>query len=78
MGVEASRQMSFLVEQGHDAVHSTSHKSVRATLTQRLEKDAAKILAKTYLERACGERARGPSSGESTRSGGASGAAEDD
>ena len=28
-GVEAARQMAFLVEQSHDAVHSLSHRSVR-------------------------------------------------
>jgi hypothetical protein len=79
-GVEAARQMSFLVEQGHDAVHSASHKSVRATLTQRLETEAAKMLAKTYLERASGDHARRSSSNASgsTRDGGASRAADDD
>jgi hypothetical protein len=34
-GVEATRQMSFLVEQGYDAVNYSSPKSVRATLTRR-------------------------------------------
>jgi hypothetical protein len=29
--------MSFLVEQGHDAEHSSSHKSVRESLSQRVE-----------------------------------------
>ena len=32
-GVEAARQMSFLVEQGHDAVFSQSYRSAREALT---------------------------------------------
>jgi hypothetical protein len=77
-GVDAARQMSFLVERGHDAVHSASHKSVRATLTPRLETEAAKMLAKTYLERASGDQARRSSSNASggTRDGGAGGVAD--
>jgi hypothetical protein len=51
-GVEAARQMAFLVEQSHDAVHSLSHRTVRESLNQRLESEAAKMLAKTHLERA--------------------------
>jgi uncharacterized membrane protein YgcG len=53
-GVEGARQMAFLVEQSHDAVHSLSHRSVRESLNQRLETEAAKILAKTHLDRASG------------------------
>jgi hypothetical protein len=51
-GVEAARQMAFLVEQSHDAVHSLSHRSVRESLNQRLENEAAKLLAKAHLNRA--------------------------
>jgi hypothetical protein len=51
-GMEAARQMAFLDEQSHHAVHSLSHRSVRKYLNQRLESEAAKILAKTHLERA--------------------------
>ena len=35
-GVEAARQMSFLVEQGHDAVFSESYRSAREELTNKL------------------------------------------
>jgi hypothetical protein len=75
-GVEAARQMSFLVEQGHDAVHSTSHQNVRTALTQRLEAEAAKMLAKSYLERASGQSGRSVGPGPS--GGGAADAAEED
>jgi hypothetical protein len=68
--------VSFLVGQGLDALHSTSQRSVRASLTQRLETEAAKMLSKTYLDRATGERTRGPAS--HNRESGASGAADDD
>jgi hypothetical protein len=62
-GVEAARQMSFLVEQSHDAVHSDSHRSVRESLNQRLETEAAKMLAKTHLERVVGSGTSGSRSG---------------
>jgi hypothetical protein len=75
-GVEAARQMAFLVEQGHDAVHSTSHRTVRSALTQRLEAEAAKLLAKSYLERASGDRSRG--AGQSSAGGSADGAADEE
>jgi hypothetical protein len=75
-GVEAARQMSFLVQQGHDAVHSSSHKSVRESLSQRLEAETAKMLAKTYLERATGTRSGGDGgAGGGTGDGGAGSAA---
>jgi hypothetical protein len=53
-GVEAARQMAFLVEQSHDAVHSASHKTVRESLNQRLESEAAKMLARAHLDRVGG------------------------
>lgn len=53
-GIEEARQMSFLVEQGHDAVFSESHRSARQALTSKLEVEAAKALAKRRLERARG------------------------
>lgn len=60
--------MSFLVEQGHDAVHSSSYRTARENLTGKLETEAAKQLAKLRLEKA--KRKKG--------SGGASGAADSD
>jgi hypothetical protein len=48
-GAEAARKMAFLVEQSHDDVYSLSHRSVRESLNQRLESEAAKLLAKTHL-----------------------------
>ena len=69
-GVEAARQMAFLVEQSHDAVHSLSHRSVRESLNQRLESEAAKMLAKTHLERASGTGGAG-NTGSGSSAGGA-------
>lgn len=60
-GVEIARQMSFLVEQGNDAVFSKSYTSARDALTSKIETEAAKMLAKARVERA------------STRHGGGSG-----
>jgi uncharacterized membrane protein YgcG len=71
-GVEAARQMAFLVEQGHDAVHSLSHRSVRESLNQRLESEAAKLLAKTHLERATGGSGGGGSGGAGNSGSGSS------
>jgi hypothetical protein len=53
-GVEGALNMAFLVEQRHGAVHSLSHRTVHESLNQRLENEAAKILAKTHLDRASG------------------------
>jgi hypothetical protein len=72
-GVEAARQMAFLVEQSHDAVHSLSHRFVGESLNQRLESEAAKMLAKTHLERATG----GGGAGITGRGSSAGGAAAD-
>jgi hypothetical protein len=74
-GVEAARQMAFLVEQSHDAVHSLSHRSVRESLNQRLESEAAKLLAKTHLQRASGSGAPGSGGAENTGSGSSAGGA---
>ena len=60
-GVEAARQMSFLVEQGHDAVFSQSYRSAREALTSKLENEAAKMLAKARLEKAGGNWKAGSS-----------------
>jgi hypothetical protein len=70
-GVEAARQMAFLVEQSHDAVHSLSHRSVRESLNQRLESEAAKMLAKTHLERASGSTGGAGNTGSGSSAGGA-------
>ena len=58
-GVEAARQISFLVEQVHDAVFSESHRSAREALTNKLEVEAAKMLAKARLEKATGNKNNG-------------------
>jgi hypothetical protein len=72
-GVEAARQMAFLVEQSHDAVHSLSHRSVRESLNQRMESEAAKLLEKAHLNRAAGTGGAGH-----TESGSRAGGAADD
>jgi uncharacterized membrane protein YgcG len=82
-GVEAARQMAFLVEQGHDVLHSSSHRSVHESLNQGLESEAEKMLAKTHIGRANGgssDPGSGSGAGGSNNFGsgsGASGAAVD-
>lgn len=71
-GVEIARQMSFLVEQGHDAVFSESYRTARDALNSKIEIEAAKQLAKTRLERA---RTRGQPAGPADPTGGAAGPA---
>lgn len=51
-GIDEARQMAFLVEQGHDAVHSESYRTARESLSTKLEYEAAKQLAKNRLEKA--------------------------
>jgi hypothetical protein len=68
-GVEAVRQMAFLVEQSQDAVHSLSHRSVRESLNQRLESEAAKLLAKAHLNRATGTGGAGQTESGSSAGG---------
>lgn len=63
-GIEMARQMSFLVEQGHDAVFSESYRSARKALTSKMEIEAAKMLAKARLERISGGRASASSDAE--------------
>lgn len=58
-GIEEARQMAFLVEQGHDAVHSSSYRSAREALTTKLEVEAAKQLAKARLEKAGKRKKKG-------------------
>lgn len=60
--------MAFLVEQGQDAVHSTSYQAARDALTAKLKVDNAKQLARARLERAInkGGKGRGPSYGPAT------------
>ena len=67
-GVEEARQMAFLVEQGQDAVHSSSYRAAREALTAKLEVETAKQLAKARLERAINKRGKGggPSEGAAT------------
>ena len=60
-GVEAARQMSFLVKQRHVAVFSESYRTPREALTTKLETEAAKMLAKAHLERATGSKGVGSS-----------------
>lgn len=40
-GVEAVRQMAFLVDQGHDALFSKLYRSVKEALTGKLETEAS-------------------------------------
>lgn len=68
-GLGEARQMAFLVEQGHDAVHSSSYRTTRENLTGRLETEAAKQLEKLRLEKDTNKKKKG---------GGAGGAAGDD
>ena len=49
-GFKEAGQIAFLVEQGHDAVHSESYRAAREALTSNLEIEAAKQLAKSRLE----------------------------
>lgn len=55
-GIEQARQMAFLVEQGHDAVHSESYRSAREALTSKIEVEAAKQLAKARLGQSGGKK----------------------
>lgn len=43
-------QMSFFIDQGHDTVFSQSYNTARATLTSKMEVEAANILSKSRLE----------------------------
>jgi hypothetical protein len=70
-GVEAARQISFLVEKSHDAVHSLSHRSVRESLNQSLKSEAAKLLAKAHLNRATGTGGAGNTESGSSAGGAA-------
>lgn len=70
-GIDEARQMAFLVEQGHDAVHSSSYRTARAALTTKLEYEAAKQLAKARLEKANNPTRKGK------KAGGAKGSAAD-
>ena len=54
--VERARQMSFFVEEGHDAVFSESHRSAREALTTKIEIEKAKKIAKARVERAAGRK----------------------
>lgn len=53
--------MSFLVEQGHNAVFSESYRSARAALMSKMETEAAKQMAKSGIERSSTVRGGGPS-----------------
>lgn len=60
-GMEMARQMSFLVEQGHDAMFSESYRSARTSFTRKMEVEEAKRLAKDRIEKASGHRGGGRS-----------------
>ena len=45
-GITEARQMAFLVDQQHHAVHSETYRSVRTALSTKLEVEAAMQLAK--------------------------------
>lgn len=49
-GVEAGRQMIFLVEQGRDAVFLGSYRTAQKDLTTKLGVQAAKKLTKASME----------------------------
>lgn len=51
-GVEEARQMTFLVEQGHEAVNSLSYRMKREDFTGKLKTEAAKQLANARLKKA--------------------------
>jgi hypothetical protein len=70
-GVEAARQMAFLVPQSHAAVHSWSRRSVRESLNQRLESEAAKLLEKAHLNCATGTGGAGNNESGSSAGGAA-------
>lgn len=42
--------MTFMVNQGHDVVHSDSYRTILETLTVKLELEAAKQLSKARLD----------------------------
>lgn len=42
-GIDDSYQMAFLVEEGHDALHSSSDQTARENLTGRLGTEVAKL-----------------------------------
>lgn len=73
-GVEMARQMAMLVESQHDAVQSASYKAVKKSLANRIDTEAAKILARTHLERASA-RSGSSASGTGTPGGSAAGSA---
>lgn len=52
-GMAMARQMSFLVEQGHDVVLLQSYQTSGEDLTSNLEAKAAKQLAMVRLEESC-------------------------
>lgn len=59
--------MSFLAEQGSDAVFSDAHRSARVTLTAKIEIEATKTLAKARLEAAGDKERRRRGAGASWR-----------
>ena len=60
-GIEAARQMAFLVGQGHDAVFSDSYKFAREAFPTKLE---IKMIAKARLEKITGMKNAGPSASD--------------
>lgn len=55
-GVEEAMQMEFLVEQGHNAVHSSSCNATHVAITSKLEVEVAKQIARLGLERVSKKR----------------------
>ncbi|PXF49273.1 hypothetical protein BWQ96_00847 [Gracilariopsis chorda] len=51
-GMEEAKQMAFLVEQGHNAVHSESYRTAREALSTKLEFEAAMQLPNNRLGKA--------------------------
>lgn len=66
-GIEEARQMAYVVEQGHDPVHSEPYRTSANSLTSRIELEAAKQLAKTRLDRATNKRRKNGGAGDATK-----------
>lgn len=48
-GVKMAQQMSYVVEQGTDAMFSVAHGAVRDTITKKIEIETAKSIEKSHL-----------------------------
>lgn len=62
-GTDIAGQVSFLVDQGKDAVSYESHRTVREALTSKMEVEATKQLAKARFVKEVKKRNVGNSDG---------------